>query len=400
MNIRRIVLLKQAAPILLADTDTTVVEINTVKHWLRQGRLWRHLFRYRDAEGLIYHLDLLSKPLTLAWLLRLFSHGQAQITDQFGQRQPVSLAYLLRLMLAAMRDYAQKRPLLQHIEREVNELLSPEGGPQTVALDLVQRPVYLRTDLVFGLQSGGSVGHISGVLNHLDEYSGKPIFITTDRIPTVRPDIETQVVWPDHQFRDYPELQSLAFNHHFFAQARHHVEDGPISMIYQRYSVNNFAGLRLARTLQLPFVLEYNGSEIWVHRHWGKPLAHEAIAERIELANLRGAHLIVVVSQALKADLVARGVENAKILVNPNGVDPERYSPTVDGSAVRSRYGLADKIVIGFIGTFAPWHGAEVLAAAFGRLLQACPAYHQQVRLLMIGDGVRMPHVKEILAKR
>jgi glycosyltransferase involved in cell wall biosynthesis len=399
MASQRFILVKQGAPKPAPLPGATVADLDLVRQWERDRSLIRHLFRYRDAEGLIYHLDLLSKPLTLACLLRLFSHGKAKITDQFGHRQPVSLTYLLRLMIAALRDHAQKRPLLQRIEREVDELLSPEGGPQTVTLHLAQRPVYLRTDLVFGLQSGGSVGHISGVLNHLDAYGGKPIFITTDRIPTVRPDVETHVVWPDHRFRDYPEIQRLGFNHHLFEQARRHLEGLPISLIYQRYGLNNFAGLRLARIVRVPFVLEYNGSEIWIHRHWGKPLAYEAIAEQIELANLRGAHLVVVVSQALKADLVARGIEDGKILVNPNGVDAKRYSPAVDGRAVRSRYGLADKTVIGFVGTFAPWHGAEILAAAFGHLLHACPAYRRHVHLLMIGDGVRMPHVKEILAK-
>ena len=59
--------------------------------------------------------------------------------------------------------------------------------------------------------------------------------------------------------------------------------------------------------------------------------------------------------------------------MNPNGVDPERYSPAVDGSAVRRRHGLEGRRVVGFIGSFGRWHGAEVLADAFGRLLARRP---------------------------
>ena len=55
------------------------------------------------------------------------------------------------------------------------------------------------------------------------------------------------------------------------------------------------------------------------------------------------------------------------------------------------------KTVIGFIGTMGPWHGAEVLATAFARLLAAHPKYRETVRLLMIGDGVKMAEVTAAL---
>ena len=53
--------------------------------------------------------------------------------------------------------------------------------------------------------------------------------------------------------------------------------------------------------------------------------------------------------------------------------------------------------MIGFIGTFGPWHGAEVLARAFGALIERYPRYRSDVRLLMIGDGVKMPEVRAAL---
>src|SRR5207248_6998906 len=125
---------------------------------------------------------------------------------------------------------------------------------------------------------------------------------------------------------------------------------------------------RLARRLGVPLVVEYNGSEIWMSRHWGRPLKYEALSERIERLNLSAADLVVVVSQAMKDEIVARGVDSSRVLVNPNGVDPGRYSPGVDGTAVRTQYGLRDAVVIGFIGTFGPWHGAEALAHAYVKL--------------------------------
>jgi glycosyltransferase involved in cell wall biosynthesis len=175
------------------------------------------------------------------------------------------------------------------------------------------------------------------------------------------------------------------------------VADRRIAFVYQRYSLNNFAGLDVARRLRLPFVLEYNGSEIWMARHWGRPLIYESLASRIERLNVDAATLVVVVSDAMRDELVGRGVDPHRILVNPNAVDPDRYNPAVDGSAVTARYGLAGKTVIGFVGTFQPWHGAEVLARAFVRLMTDRPDYRESVRLLLIGSGPGLADVRDVL---
>src|SRR5262249_28131156 len=126
---------------------------------------------------------------------------------------------------------------------------------------------------------------------------------------------------------------------------------------------------------------------------------HEALSRRIEQPNLAAADLVVAVSAAMRDEIVARGIERAKILVNPNGVDPDRYRPDVDGRSVRARLGLDHAIVIGFIGTFGPWHGAEVLARAFVTLRRQRADRTSNVRLLMIGDGARMAAVRAILAE-
>ena len=174
----------------------------------------------------------------------------------------------------------------------------------------------------------------------------------------------------------------------------------PVSFVYQRYALYNLSGLELAARLGAPFVLEYNGSEVWIGRNWGRALQYERLASRIETELLKAAHLVVVVSRPIRDELVRRGVPEERILVNPNGVDPERYSPTVDGAAVRRQYGLESLRVVGFIGTFGRWHGAEVLADAFGRLMARRPEWRPTVRLLMIGDGLTRPAVERCLLDR
>ena len=91
-------------------------------------------------------------------------------------------------------------------------------------------------------------------------------------------------------------------------------------------------------------------------------------------------------------------MKRAKVLVNPNAVDVDRYSPDIDGSHVRRRLGIDDDLVIGFIGTFGPWHGAENLAIAFDRLLDQRADLAARARLLMIGAGDRLPATKRVVA--
>jgi glycosyltransferase involved in cell wall biosynthesis len=215
----------------------------------------------------------------------------------------------------------------------------------------------------------------------------------------VRNDLEVHQILPSKAFWDFKELPSLYFNDIFEKEAQRHLNGRRISFVYQRYSLNNYSGLKLARYYEVPLVVEYNGSEIWMHRHWGRSLKYEKLSERIESLNLRSADMIVVVSQPMKDELVRRGIDAEKILVNPNGVDPDRYSPDLDGSDVQRQYYLNEKIVIGFIGTFGKWHGAEILVEAFGKLLHGYPEYKKGIKLFMIGDGLTMPLVKRNVDK-
>ena len=309
----------------------------------------------------------------------------------------MSSALISRWAWQAMREPFTKTSLLAAMAAEAESIAARARGGGRRPLNLAPQPLYLRTDLSFGLRAGGSVGHTAGVINHLQAFGGRPIMLTTDIVPTVDPAIEVATVSPEEAFWEYPELPSLVMNRPLRGGRRRVVGQRALSFVYQRYSLNNFAGAKLAVDRSIPFVLEYNGSEIWMSRNWGTPLEHEALSEKIELANLDAADLIVVVSQPMADELIAREVPAGKILVNPNGVEPDRYSPDVDATGLRARLGLDGKIVIGFIGTFGPWHGAEVLARAFGELDCPLSAYRESIRLLMIGDGVKMPEVKAAL---
>jgi len=108
-----------------------------------------------------------------------------------------------------------------------------------------------------------------------------------------------------------------------------------------------------------------------------------------EEISLWAAGTIVVVSDALKAELIARGLPAGRILVNPNGVDPAEFDPAGgDRDALRRRFGFEpDHIVAAFLGTFSSWHGVEVLEKSIRKLLSGPDAAAHGLRFLLIGTG-------------
>jgi len=163
-------------------------------------------------------------------------------------------------------------------------------------------------------------------------------------------------------------------------------------VIYQRHARFSLGGALLARLSAKPLFLEYNGSERFKGRYWtATPLRNRLAA--CEDAALAAATRIFVVSEADHRSLLERGVEPERIVVNPNGVDAERFA--LGGrSEIRTRHGIeADCIVFGFAGTFGPWHGAPELARAFTQVAKGLPRAH----LLLVGDGPELDITRSIV---
>lgn len=356
---------------------------------------YKLLFRlssYKKVKFICYSKLTIRHPFLMYLIFYWLSEERPRVSTLRGENYEVTLNLLFVNLCNFIFDLIRIPFLIKLTHKQIDSIATDSIKAANIKPDR-NLICYLRTDLWFGVQSGGSVGHISGVVNSLDVY-GSPLLFTTDSIPLIKsliPIVDLSLTTP---FQNFPQLRSIYLNKHFNNICNKYLDQIPPRFIYQRYSVNSYLGVLLSCRYQVPFVLEYNGSEIWIARNWGSPLRYEALSEKVENANLNVADVVVVVSQPMKDELVARNIDANKILVNPNGVDPERYSPIVDGSIVRKKFGLDNKLVIGFIGTFGPWHGAEVLVEAFRQLLNVPTNKKTSLHLLMIGDGVTLPQIK------
>ena len=377
-------------------TDAECITLAEFRRVLRSGAYLRMIRHYSGVELHLYSVDAHGRLWPYAVLLPPLSRGATVIRDSEGACLRVGLSLTVRLLYGAVRDRAAATSLLSSLNRSLDR---SAGVTDVRTYDSSKPALYLFTNFWFGVTASGALSHIAGVVNNLGGLAGSPVLITTDPISTVDEIVETHVIRPGGRYRNLGDLRMAAFTDILVRRVETLLGARQPGFVYQRNSEFNFSGLVLAARYSVPLVLEYNGPLVWMANNWGQGFRHEALAEKIELANLAGADLVVAQSRPLRDELVRRGVNADKILVNPTGVDTDIYSPEVDGARARRQLGLEGKTVVGFVGTFRQWHGAEVLAEAFGRLIERAPELRESVRLLIVGDGITMPRVVEKLER-
>ena len=252
--------------------------------------------------------------------------------------------------------------------------------------------IYLRATPGPGTQLGGAASHINGFINAAVRLGARISLVSNDQIAGLdEQKTPLKVIWPKpvgSTRASFDIYNNLLFTH----GAAEEIERARPDFIYQRYSRFSWAGVEAGLKSGLPLFLEYNGSEVWVGRYWDR-VGSLSLLERYERLNLAAAARIFVVSEVERRNLLRAGVEDEKIVVNPNGVDAERFQPGIGGDRVREELGIgASETLVGFVGTFGPWHGVLALAEAI-KLLPASA----RVRFLLVGSGVLRSEVERIL---
>jgi len=265
--------------------------------------------------------------------------------------------------------------------------------------------LYLKSSLWLGVQAGGAMTHTLGVIRGLLSKGVDVCYVASDVLEGMGDErhLDSKRI---PLFKSYcvpRELNYYRLNvrigNEKWAETR-----ADTDFVYQRLSPGNIAGVLRSRRRKVPLVVEYNGSEIWLSRNWGTSFVFEKVARLLENVTLKHAHLIVVVSEALKRELILRGIRTERILFQPNGVDIERFDPALftdrDMGLQRQRLNISkDAFVVTFVGTFGLWHGVDVLARALREFYDTDPEWMEKHRLhiLFVGDGVQRTKVEKIL---
>jgi glycosyltransferase involved in cell wall biosynthesis len=248
--------------------------------------------------------------------------------------------------------------------------------------------VFLRTDLAGKLIAGGSLTHIKGFIGGARECGFESIYIAD--YPLLNHPISI-VVKPNPLLDFFDEIQLMDYHFRLIRKTKKCLKNLPVGLLYQRHSAFNASGVILSSILNIPLVLEVNSSEVWAKKNWSR-LVFEKLAMKIERFAFEKATLISVVSEITKKQIIELGAKEDKIILNPNGVDPNKFSPEVKGDTIRQELGLIEYFVVGFIGTFTKWHGVETLFEAAVEVVSK----NEKIKFLLIGDG----NLKSVLELR
>ncbi|HTY24296.1 MAG TPA: glycosyltransferase [Desulfomonilaceae bacterium] len=151
----------------------------------------------------------------------------------------------------------------------------------------------------------------------------------------------------------------------------------------------------VGRRKKIPSVYEMRG--LWEDSHTSR----HGISERslryrgvhlLEDIALRGADVCCVICDALKDELLFRGIPDEKIVVVPNGVDVTAFIPGPPNIELQRSIGLQDKTVIGYIGSFFHYEGLHLLVQSMVPLAGEFP----ELRLLLVGDGEVAPILRKM----
>lgn len=328
----------------------------------------------------------------LVGLARLIGGRRAVIVDPAAARvvQPIRLG----LAVAEVARWTMWQAASQAIVTMAAPAIKRVGSGRSPRCPSSQRGgsvVYLRTDIdlrAAPLQAGGSVAHTEGILHALRGRGHEVAFWSTGEVAGI-PDSVSQLRLPALLKGNVPtEVAELLSG--LIQGCRSQRWLTPEGFIYQRYSLNNLAGVILSHRWKRPLILEANGSEAkW--RQDFSALKYPGLAYACERLILSRAAVISAVSANAAEDLVAAGAPPERLRVVPNGVTVARFADA-DPAAVPD---LEDRFVICFVGLFYPWHGARYLAEAFA-------LFHRQrpdARLLLVGDGEEAPVVRAILER-
>ena len=183
------------------------------------------------------------------------------------------------------------------------------------------------------------------------------------------------------------------------AQAFHVDPDGPwtghdVEFVWQRHELFATAGLDLAKVLGRPSVVFAPATKVWESNRWGttRPGWGRLVERWGERPVLTAADVLACGSAEVAEHAVRMGVHEARIIVTPTGVDLDLFEASVaEREHRRTELGLQGRFVVGWVGSFRPFHSIDQAVRAVAGLPGAS--------LLLVGDGPQRPEIEDLAAR-
>ncbi|MGP9604700.1 glycosyltransferase family 4 protein [Brachybacterium sp. AOP42-E1-35] len=156
---------------------------------------------------------------------------------------------------------------------------------------------------------------------------------------------------------------------------------------------NGLTAVKTARTLGIPSIYEVRG--LWEitrgsrNPEWAQSNMFRYMA-RMEADAAKGATRVFTITEALREEMIDRGVAADKISIVPNGVDTSRFTPVARDESLAAQLGVTGKTVIGYVGSVLDYEGIELILQAAQQLARTREDFH----VLIVGDGAELERFK------
>ncbi len=146
---------------------------------------------------------------------------------------------------------------------------------------------------------------------------------------------------------------------------------------------STFTGWALSKVKRRPWVFELR--DLWPESiitvgalEKGKAIE---MFEKIEHFMYRSANMIIPVTNAFKKHLMERDIDEHKIHVITNGVDPKQFPISPKDETLLKELGLERRFIIGYIGTHGMAHSLNFIINSISQIK------NPDIHFLFIGDG-------------
>ena len=193
-------------------------------------------------------------------------------------------------------------------------------------------------------------------------------------------------------------INTTPLDHYLAEAADHYLREAQTSGAEIIAAASNhitaLPALMAARRLGLPFVYEVRGlwevTQASTQPDWANSERYH-LMRSLEQQAAREADLVITITEELATELASWGVDRARIVLVPNAVDTERFTPIARDAAIAKELKLAPGVpVIGYAGSAVAYEGLELLLEALAQLKLQGEAFV----FVLVGDGKVIDTVK------
>ncbi len=174
------------------------------------------------------------------------------------------------------------------------------------------------------------------------------------------------------------------------------IGDTIVADIYEAHAVSGYGLLKELKRkgIKKPFIHTVHGVLADEYEQ-AKQIGYNSFRSRVanyfmhrlassEAETAKEASLIVTISKySLEKIKQFYDVDEAKVRIVPNGVDPEKFKPLSDKTMAKRQFGLGNEPCVLFVGSLIPRKGLPYLIEAAKNVVKQKP----ETKFLIVGDG-------------